>query len=250
MRRRPCGAEVKELQRRFRRKSTHHQGCTQISASAKGAGRVPRGRRRRHHRQRTANRPLLTTVGSMLVDSATALGHVCALPSWRRSQLLLRPTRPRRVLSLRGLLSTSPNPANAYAANTRAANANSSVSVATYAANANSSVSVATHAANANPSVSVATPTSVAVAAPTQTSAVKGSAVVARCVAVGARCVAVIAMATRCGVTVAAGAPAPTAPTEGRGRSAFKGKERCGHRQRDNKSPYAHLITPVRHSPL
>jgi hypothetical protein len=98
--------------------------------------------------------------------------------------------------------------------------------------------------------VAVATPTSVAVTAPAQTSTVIGSAVVAWCVAVGARCVAVIAVTTRCGVTVAAGAPAPTAPTERRSRSAFKGKERCCHRQGDDKCPHAHLITPIRHSPL
>ena len=155
--------------------------------------------------------------------------HNCTRPRLRDAIVETKPA-PSEANVAPGLLSTSPNPANTYAANTNAANA---YATNTRAANANPSVPVATHAANANANPSVA------VAAPTQTSAVIGSAVGAWCVAV----------ATRCGVTVAAGAPAP-APTERRSRSAFKGKERCCHRQGDDECPHAHLITPIRHSPL
>src|SRR5687767_8391594 len=69
-----CATQQKE--------ANEHQRGTQVSASAKGAARGPRGQRRRHHRQKTANRPHMASAGSMLADSATALGHVRRQESW------------------------------------------------------------------------------------------------------------------------------------------------------------------------
>jgi hypothetical protein len=84
--------------------------------------------------------------------------------------------------------------------------------------------------------IAITAPPAVAVTTPPPRPAVKGAAVVPRrvaVVAIGARCVARVPIASR---RCVAGAPSPK-PIARRSGRTFNGKERCSHRQGDDKCP-------------